>query len=181
MIARTDDADAALLLRLASPDPGDALERLYDRFATPVYRVALQALRDAQLAEDVVQDTFVRLWRSSRRFDPARGRAATWVFSLARRAAVDAHRRRPPAAPELPEDLADDDRYEALLTRVHVRAALETLSPVHREVLELAYDDDLTQSAIAARLAVPEGTVKSRTHHAMRALRGALEGLGIHG
>ena len=52
---------------------------------------------------------------------------------------------------------------------------------MHREVLELAYDDDLTQAPIAERLSVPEGTVKSRTHHAVRALRGALEGLGIHG
>ena len=121
VIDRTDDADVTLLLRLASPHPGDALERLYDRYATPVYRLALRAMRDAQLAEDVVQDAFVRLWRSAERFDPARGAAAAWIFSLARRAAIDAHRRRPPAGPELPDDLADDDRFDALVTSVCVR------------------------------------------------------------
>ena len=179
VIDRTQDADAALLLRLGSSQPGDALERLYDRFSSPVYRLALGSLRDPQLSEDVVQDTFVRLWRSARRFDPARGRAATWVFSLARRSAIDAHRRRPPAAGELPDDLADDDRFEALMTGVIVREALDALSPSHREVLELGYDADLTQASIAERLGVPLGTIKSRMHHALRALRAALEERGV--
>jgi len=181
VIDRTRDLDADLLLRLGSQAPGDALERLYDRFATPVYRLAMRALRDPQLAEDAVQDTFVRLWRSARRFDPARGSASTWVFALARRATIDAHRRRPPAAPELPDDLVSDDgRFEALMTAVSVRDALGALSPAHREVLELAYDAELTQASIADRLGVPLGTIKSRTYHAMRALRTVLRERGVH-
>lgn len=181
VLERPHDGDAALLLRLASPDPGDALERIYDRFAAAVYRLGLRALRDPQLAEDVVQDTFVRVWRSARRFDARRGSAATWVFALARRAAIDAHRRRPAAPEALPDDLAADDAFEALVTGLGVRDALDALAPAHREVLELTYDHDLTQTAIAARLDVPLGTIKSRTHHAMRALRSVLLERGIDG
>lgn len=175
------DADAQLLLRLASPDAGDAVERLYDRFARRIYRIGLRALGDRQLAEDMVQDTFVRIWRSAPRFDPERGNASAWIFSIARRAAIDAHRRRPPAAPELPHDLvADADQFEVLVTGVTVRDALEALSPAHREVLELTYDAELSQASIAERVGVPVGTIKSRTYHAMRALRGVLEERGIH-
>lgn len=175
------DVDAALLRRLASPEPGDAVERLYDRFAPRIYGIGLRALGDRQLAEDLVQDTFVRIWRSAPRFDPERGSASTWIYAIARRAAIDVHRRRPPAAPELPDDLvADSDQFEALVTRVSVRDALEALSPVHREVLELAYDAELTQASIAERIGVPVGTIKSRTYHALRALRGVLEERGVH-
>jgi len=179
--ARSRDGDAALLERLASREPGDALERLYDRFAPSVYGLGLRALRDAQLAEDVVQDTFVRIWRSAARFDARRGSAATWIFALARRAAIDPHRRRPEAPKELPEDLAADDQFEALVTALGVRDALAALTPAHREVLELTYDADLTQTSIAERLGVPLGTIKSRTYHALRALRDVLVERGIDG
>jgi RNA polymerase sigma-70 factor, ECF subfamily len=174
------DRDADLLRRVATPEAGAALEQLYDRFAAPVYRIGLGLLRDRQLAEDVVQDTFVRIWRSAARFDPARASASTWIFTIARRAAIDVGRRRPPDGGEPPEGLGrDDDAMEAVVTGVVVRDALETLSAPHREVLELAYEAGLTQTTIAERLGLPLGTVKSRTYHGLQALREALAERGV--
>jgi RNA polymerase sigma-70 factor (ECF subfamily) len=168
------------LLRLAEPEAGASLEQLYDRFATAVYRIALGLLRDRQLAEDAVQDTFVRIWRSAERFDPARASASTWIYTIARRAAIDVGRRRPPVGPEPPEGLgADDHAVEAVVTGVVVRDALEALSAPHREVLELAYDAGLSQTTIAERLGLPLGTVKSRTYHGLQALREALAERGV--
>ncbi len=128
-----------------------------------------------------MQDTFIRIWRSAHRFDPARGNAGGWVMTIARNAAIDQHRRRPPVAAELTaEPVDDDDAFDALVTGLLVREALEALTPAHREVLELAYDRELTQTGIAERLGLPLGTVKSRTYHALRELRDALEERGVH-
>jgi RNA polymerase sigma-70 factor (ECF subfamily) len=177
---RADASDAALLERLASGQADGALEQLYDRFATRVYRLGLRALSDPDLAEDLVQETFTRIWRSAARFDSSRGSAAGWVMTIARNAAVDTHRRRPPAHGELvAEPVADDDAFEQLVTGLVVREALEALCPAHREVLELAYDRGQTQTEIAAALQLPLGTVKSRTYHALRELREVLAERGI--
>ena len=102
----------------------------------------------------------------------------TFLFTLARRAAVDLWRRRraaPPADALDHEAFADDDAFEALLVSLDVREALEELTPKHREVLELHYRGGLTQQQISERLEVPLGTVKTRTYHALRALKRKLE------
>jgi RNA polymerase sigma-70 factor (ECF subfamily) len=166
--------EAQLLALVAAGDRAEPLEELYERYARRVYGLGLQLLGDRGLAEDLVQETFVRLWRSAPRFDPARGSARTFLFTLARRAAVDLWRRglgHASAGEPAPEPAADENAFEALLLGLEVRAALDELTAKHREVLELHYHYGLTQQQISERLEIPLGTVKTRTYHALRALR----------
>jgi len=172
--------ESALLARVGEGECGDALLDLYQRYGGRIYAIGLRLLGDRGMAEELVQDTFVRLWRSAGRFDPARGSVATFVFAIARKAAVDLSRRRSsrPLAtlPEGELEPGDDDQaYDRVLLGMGVREALDSLSVKHREVLELGYGGDLTQQQIADRLGVPLGTVKTRTYHALRALRSELE------
>ena len=185
--AGTDERlEADLLAQLARGDRGRPLEALYAAYGRRIYRLGLLLLHDEGAAEDLVQETFVRLWRSADRYEPSRGSVRTFVFMLARRAAVDLWRRRTRSAPVVVddaehEDLASSDAFAALVLRVDVREALDTLSPAHREVLELQYHHDLTQSQTAERLGIPLGTVKSRTLHALRLLARELRERGLDG
>jgi RNA polymerase sigma-70 factor, ECF subfamily len=170
--------EARLLALVASGNRDEPLVELYRRYSRRVYGLGLRLLGDRGLAEELVQETFVRLWRSASRFDPGRASVRTFVFMLARRAAVDLWRRRSrhgqPSARE-PEALVDDEAFDAVLVALDVRDALDELNPKHREVLELHYRGDLTQQQISERLQVPLGTVKTRTYHALRALKTKLE------
>ena len=154
---------------------------LYRRYASRLYGLGLRLLGDRGMAEELVQDTFVRLWRSAGRFDPERGSVRTFTFTLARRAAVDLLRRS--ASRPLPSqddiELMDDDSFDALLLSLDVRDAVEALSAKHRDVIELVLDEDLGQSEIADRLRIPVGTVKTRTFYGLRALRLELEERGL--
>ena len=173
-IGSDERLEADLLAQLARGDRGRPLEALYDAYGRRIYRLGLLLLHDEGAAEDLVQETFVRLWRSAARYEPSRGSVRTFVFMLARRAAVDLWRcgvRSAPVAGEAEQEVvASGDAFAALVLRVDVREALDSLSPAHREVLELQYHHDLTQTQTAARLGIPLGTVKSRTLYAMRAL-----------
>jgi RNA polymerase sigma-70 factor (ECF subfamily) len=181
---RATTEEAALLSRVGSGDRGEPLAELYRRYVRRVYGLGLYLLRDPSLAEDLVQDTFVRLWRSSHRFDPERATARTFIFMLARRAAVDLMRRRsarPPATAGLSEQEPADgaDAFDQVIVSLDVRDALNALQPKHREILELHYLDDMTQSQIAVQLDIPLGTVKTRSFHALRALREELDRRGL--
>lgn len=170
--------EARLLALVASGNRDEPLVELYRRYSRRVYGLGLRLLGDCGLAEELVQETFVRLWRSASRYDPGRASVRTFLFMLARRAAVDLWRRRSrheqPTGPE-PEALLDDEAFEAVLVALDVRDALDELTPKHREVLELHYRGDLTQQQISECLQVPLGTVKTRTYHALRALKTKLE------
>lgn len=170
---------AELVARLARGEREAPLSALYAAYGRQVYGLGLQLLRDAGLAEDLVQETFVRLWRSAARYDPARSSVRTFVFTLARRAAVDLWRRRGAIPIELEEPAAPDgagnEAYEHLLLRLAVGEALGELSEAHREVLVLQYREDLTQAQVAERLQIPLGTVKSRTAYALNSLARYLE------
>jgi RNA polymerase sigma-70 factor (ECF subfamily) len=173
--------EAGLVARLAGGDRDEPLAELYARYGSRVFGLGLRLLGDRGLAEELVQDTFVRLWRSAGRFDPGRGTVRTFVFMLARRAAVDLLRRpasRPLAGRDAPAPVTDDV-FEALVVGIDVRAALDALPEKHAEVLRLAYDEGLTQVQISERLGVPLGTVKTRAYYALRALRLELEERGI--
>jgi RNA polymerase sigma-70 factor, ECF subfamily len=177
-------AEAALMARVAAGEREAALIELYERYATPVFRFAIQWTGDRQQAEDIVQETFLRLWRSAGRFDAGRSSVRAFVFLLARRAAIDVHRRasvRPALEPvaDEPADHSTEEAAERIVTAITVREALEALGPKHRHVLELGFDRDLTQADIARRLDLPLGTVKSRTYHALRALKDELERRGV--
>ena len=151
---------------------------LYDRFARPLYSLGLRWLQDVEDAEELVNDTLIRAWRQADRFDPARGRAGAWLFGIARHVATDRLRsrgRRPGRAGEGAPDPVGHMDVDGLAEAWEIAAALERLPGVQREVLLLAYRDDLSQSQIAEVLGVPLGTVKSRTYHALRGMAGLLE------
>lgn len=179
------DAEAALVAAVAAGDRREALSELYGRYERRLYGLGCRLLGDTSLAEELVQETFVRLWRKASQFDPERGSVSTFVFTIARRIAVDLWRR-PSSRPFEPEaeeghggaGTVASDPVEGILVGLTVRDALDSLSEAHREVLELGYRHGLKQAEIAARLGVPLGTVKTRTYHALRALKSALEERG---
>ena len=178
-------SDAELVRRLRDAD-GAALSQLYQRFGRPCYSLARRICADEGLAEDVVQEVFLTLWRDPTRFDPSRGGFATWLLTLIHHKAVDAVRRestirrRMVATPEAGEDWSPTPvpgADQAALARVaagQVRAALHRLPVEQRQVLALAYFGGHTQREIAVLTGVPLGTVKSRMFTAVQRLRSLL-------
>jgi RNA polymerase sigma factor (sigma-70 family) len=181
----TDHLDLDLHRRLRSGDRG-AFEELYRRYAPGAYGLALRVTGQELLAEEVVHDAFLALWRAPEAFDPARGAFRSFFLSLVHHRAVDTVRReerlrrRTERAMNLGEatgeDVAEGVVEEAWLTtrRKEVREALLALPEEQRKVLEMAYFGGLTQAEIAGELAIPIGTVKTRTLSAMRKLRNLL-------
>jgi RNA polymerase sigma-70 factor (ECF subfamily) len=151
----------------------DALQEIYARYAGPVYTVALSRLRDRELAEDAVQEVFVKAWRATARFDADR-QLSPWLYQIARRVAADItrrERRRPAtAAPSALHGAVSVTTFGEAWERWQVRCALQELSAEERELVRLTYFEGLTRSEIADRLGIPLGTVKSRVHRAHRRL-----------
>jgi RNA polymerase sigma-70 factor, ECF subfamily len=166
--------DEVLVKRVASGDES-ALSDLYDRYASLVYGTGMRLLGDRETAEELVQDVFTSVWKNAAGFDPARARFATWLYRITRNRATDLIRRRNARVRAVgnepfPEP-GEADPSGALTRRFDVAAAVSRLSPVHRELLVLAYFRGLTQREISERTSTPLGTVKSRTTAALRALR----------
>jgi RNA polymerase sigma-70 factor (ECF subfamily) len=186
--------DAELIAAIASGDVG-SLEQLYDRYSALVFSVGLRVLNDRQLAEDVAQEVFLRVWRRPLAYDPDRGRFISWLMSVTRNRAIDEQRRQSRRlrseengdnpAREVPSgDRLDDPQAAALYgeERRAVREALTRLPPEQRYAIELAYFGGLTQVEIAERTGDPLGTVKTRIRLGMRKLRDSLtELLDGHG
>lgn len=164
-------------MALAGHGEHAALAELYDRFGRQAYALALRVLRDHALAEDAVQDAFLEVWRTARRFLPERARASTWVLMLVHRRSVDlvrrAERRRGDPLEHAPEPRGDaaDEAAWLRLERERVQAALRRLPEREREAIELAYYGGFTQSELADRLGEPLGTIKSRMFSGLRRLR----------
>jgi RNA polymerase sigma factor (sigma-70 family) len=164
LVHLSDEALVALVAR----GEEDGLAVLYDRYGHTAYGLALRVVRDPGLAEDVVQEAFLSLWRTAARFVPERARAATWILTLVHRRAVDLVRRedRRRAEPiESAPEAADAAAAEApwlQLERERVQAALARLPDRQREAIELAYYGGFTQAELADRLGEPLGTIKSR-------------------
>lgn len=181
--ARDDDAgresDTDLLVRVAERDR-EAFEILYGRYVRPVFGLALRRLRDRQRAEDAVQETFAAVWRSAGSYRPERGPAAPWLYTVARNAIVDRQRAKTEQPTEVPETASTEpgpaDRAETSFVAWRVHRALEELPEKEREVLELAYWSELSQSEVAEFLHIPLGTVKTRTRSALARLADLLEG-----
>jgi len=166
--------DEVLVKRVASGDER-ALAGLYDRYAGLIYGTGVRYLRDRETAEELVQDVFTSVWKHAVGFDPARASFATWVYRITRNRATDLIRRRKARVRTVEDEplfeSGEMDPSGELARNFDVAAALSRLSPVHREVLVLAYFHGLSQREISDRTATPLGTVKSRTTAALRALR----------
>lgn len=172
-----DRTDREILAKIAQGSE-DAFVDLYRRYAPAAMGLAYRVLGQQALAEDVLQEVFVSLWRSARGFDPARGRVRSWLMAQIHHRAVDvvrreeAQRRRAaqlPAATDETEDIVEQGWVQS--RRMQVRAALTALSPEQQQVLTLAYFGGMTQNDIARQTGLPLGTVKTRTAAAMRRLR----------
>jgi RNA polymerase sigma-70 factor (ECF subfamily) len=158
-----------------------AFAALYDELAPSVFGVVRRVLRDPSQAEEVTQEVFVEIWRLAGRFDPQRGSVRTWAVTIAHRRAVDrvrseqAHRDRQ-ARSVLDDDfaVAPDDLALEREERERAKAALQELSPVQREALELAFFDGLTHVQIAERLDIALGTVKTRIRDGLIRLRAVM-------
>ncbi|MEO8293527.1 MAG: sigma-70 family RNA polymerase sigma factor [Actinomycetota bacterium] len=163
-----------------------AFDELYRRYAPAAYGLAYRLTGQQALAQDVVHDSFLALWRAPESYDPARGPFRTFFLALVHHRAVDAirreermrgrNRRASNLEPVTGEDVAEGVVDAAYLSvrRREVREALAGLPPDQRTVLEMAYLDGRTQSWIAEALGIPLGTVKTRTFAAMKKLRAVL-------
>lgn len=179
-MAREDDNDRAdaLVLACAAGDRS-AFRRLYDLQAPRLHAIALRILRQAPLAADAVQETFLQAWQQSARFEPARGSAEAWLTGLVRYRALDLLRRPGPLAVADPPDLPDPSPDAlSLLTSASeaeaLRACLAQLEPERRELILRAFFDGLTHAELAARAALPLGTVKTWIRKGLAALRACL-------
>lgn len=176
--------DAQLVAAVATGDPGEPIAELYRRYAERLYRFGYQLFGDSGLAEEMVQESFVRLWRTADRFDGERGSVSGYLFVIARSVAADLARRpssRPLARVEDPEVPSQPDSVDQILDGLMVREAIDSLSPKYREVLYLTYSEGLTQSQIADRLGLALGTVKTRLFHGIHELRSVLADRGYSG
>jgi RNA polymerase sigma-70 factor (ECF subfamily) len=158
-VSAIQPTDEELLARVADGDR-DAFGDLYQRYARAVLGLAIRRLGDRGRAEDAVQEAFASVWRAARSYKRDRGPVAPWLYAVARNAIAD------PGPPEQAEQ-------SWVAYRVH--RAMEELPETERTVLELAYWSGLSQSEISDYLAIPLGTVKTRTRSGLRRLSGALE------
>ncbi|MFC6878567.1 MULTISPECIES: sigma-70 family RNA polymerase sigma factor [Actinomadura] len=175
-------------IRGPRPAPAADGERLaaelYREYQRPLLAFALRLTGgDRQWAEDVVQETMIRAWRSRDRLDARSASLMPWLATAARRIVIDRRRYRDVRPPEVGdgplENVPTADGLDGLLHKVVVADALSALSPAHRRVLTETVLRDRTVNQAADVLAVPVGTVKSRVYYALRALRAALEERGV--
>jgi RNA polymerase sigma-70 factor, ECF subfamily len=154
----------------------------YAAHAGELYGFALRSLEDPGLAEEAVQDTFLRAWRAGDRFDPELGSLRTWLFAILRNVIIDlgrARATRPGVSAEAPE--RGHEPFEEILLNWQVEEALRRIGEQHRRVLVETYLRGRPYAEVAVELGVPEGTIKSRVYYGLRALRNALEEMGYDG
>jgi len=172
-----DLSDGELVRRVSDGDDR-ALSELYDRYSRAVYATGVRLLADTSLAEDLVQEAFTNVWRGAETFDSERGSFATWLYRITRNRAIDLDRKRRvrPSVTglELPDNVPGGLEPEMSLDRWDVSQALSRIPNRHREILTLAYFEDLPQKEISRRTGLPLGTVKSRTTSALKRLGRAL-------
>jgi RNA polymerase sigma-70 factor (ECF subfamily) len=173
------ESDADLVLRLQRRDPR-ALAELYDRYGRLTYALILRVVRDVGAAEDLVQETFLRVWTRAQAFDAQKGSIGPWLLAVARHRAIDYLRSasgrernsvefeetdHPSLFTDMEQGILASDRAR------RVKAAVEKLSASQRQVIELAYFEGLTQTEMAERMGQPLGTVKTWVRAALKNLR----------
>lgn len=175
--ARMDD-----LLHRVSERDAEAFRKLFDHYGPRVKTYMMRQGADVQLADDLVQETMLMVWRKAALYTGDKGNAATWIFTIARNLRIDRLRREMPfqALPDAgeAEAVADDTPPDEVVSqrerRMRVQAALAELPADQHEIVVLAYIDGLSHSEIARRVGVPLGTVKSRMRLAYNRIREAL-------
>jgi RNA polymerase sigma-70 factor (ECF subfamily) len=193
-VTKVISPDIEVMQRVVRRD-GQALAELYDLYSARVFGLCLRILNENQLAEDTLQEVFLRVWERAQLFEQSRGTVNAWLMGIARNTCIDQLRRmqtRPQAAeqPEgqdtLPfeETLADPNNDVPALAAAGeraalVRRALASLSAEQQLVIQLSYFKGLTRREIARRLGWPEGTVHTRARLALQNLRGRLDELGL--
>jgi len=181
-----DDDD--LVLRLKARDP-QVMAKLYDRYGRLVYSIIFRVVRDAASAEDLVQETFLRIWNRAQSFDQQRGALGPWILTVARNRAIDHLRsldgRMAAGALELdrienPALFSNlEDRALTIDRARRIKEAFQKLAPHQKEVIELAYYQGLSQTEMAERLKQPLGTVKTWVRTALQVLREELSGAAV--
>ncbi|MFN8459555.1 MAG: sigma-70 family RNA polymerase sigma factor [Anaerolineae bacterium] len=169
-----------------------ALEILYDQYASAVMGLALKMLGDRAAAEEVVQETFWRVWRNANSYRAQQGNFTTWLFGITRNLAIDAWRRRKAR----PQPIFDQDEEQQLeqnpdprpdvtettwinMKHSQVRQALNMLPPNQRQVVEMAFFWGMTRQEIAEKIGVPLGTVHTRARLGLQKLKEALQAQGF--
>lgn len=166
--------------RRAGGREADLLRELHEQHASALWSYALRLTEgDRGRAQDIVQETLLRAWRNPPVLDPAYGSPRSWLYTVARNIVIDEWRtRRPETVTDRPPDQPVGDASEEVVNRQLVSAALRRLSQEHRDVLRECYFRGSSVAQAAQILGIAPGTVKSRTHYALRALRLAIEELG---
>jgi RNA polymerase sigma-70 factor, ECF subfamily len=184
----SDTPDEALATRVARGDSA-ALEVLYDRYASRVLGISMKIIGDQALAEDILQETFWRVWQSAPTYQSQLGPFAGWLFRIARNLSIDAYRRRnvrpqifmgadgsDPILDETPDpDMDVAEQAQAVLQNRQVRKALDALPGMQRQVIEMAYFYGMTRQEIAEATGEALGTIHTRARLALQKLRGELE------
>lgn len=161
----------------------ELVRTMHDAHAGPLWSYTLRLTRgDRGRAEDIVQETFIRAWRHPAALDEQKGSTRAWLFAVARNLVVDdwrARRARPALAPEHAPEPTSDDESDGVLQSLLVEEALARLTNPHRDVLLECYFRGSSVEQASVALGIPGGTVKSRTHYALHALKLVLEEMGV--
>lgn len=172
-----------VLLRQVSRGDSTAFDQLYDAVSAAVYGLARRVVRDPTRAEDVTQEVFLEVWRKAARFDADKGKAKTWIMTIAHRRAVDAVRRSESNKRNdhqaAPDEVSHDQPADAVIEAEEhsaVRNCLETLTDLQLESVRLAYFNGYTYGEVAALLDKPLPTIKTRMRDGLIRLRDCLEG-----
>jgi RNA polymerase sigma-70 factor (ECF subfamily) len=175
--------DLAELLKLSGRGDEAAFAQLYDATSSRAFGLALRVVRDPAQAEEVCQEAFLEIWRTATRFDPTKGSGLSWLFTIVHRKAVDrvrsaeASTRRDTTYHQKNQPIDHDTTAEAVQASFEarrVRGALEALTAVQREALELAYFGGYTHTEVATMLDLPVGTAKTRIRDGLIRLRDAM-------
>ena len=183
MVSSREPADVDDLLRRVARGDSAAFGELYDELSPAVHGLARRVVRDPARAEDVTQEVFLEVWRKATRFDEGRGKARTWVMTIAHRRAVDAVRRSEAQKRQdhhgAPDEISHDEPADTLITAEEhgaVRDCLDTLTDLQLESVRLAYYNGYTYGEVATLLDKPLPTIKTRMRDGLIRLRDCLEG-----
>jgi RNA polymerase sigma-70 factor, ECF subfamily len=172
------------LVRLLQAQDQRAFSLLYDNYSAALYGVILKIVRNDEIAADVMQDSFIKIWRNIESYSRIKGTLFTWMLNVARNTAIDKIRSQEYIQSNKNQDLDDavslvDKEYNTQQETDHIglQKVVDTLKPEYRQIVELLYFKGYTQAEVADEFGIPLGTVKTRVKAAVGLLRGAFAGI----